>query len=117
MTSTEVFDQLHASVAAIKNQNQMHVRRGGLGQPGEQVPIVLTALRNNVGFTRADPANKASTLMQLRFRFFLGDGERQWALVLQKARSQLDIDVRVGFDGSGSKNSWSGEPCRRCTTC
>ena len=85
MTSIEVFDRLHASIAAIKNQNQMHVRRGGLGQPSEQVPFVLTALRNNVGFTRADPANKGSTLMQLRFRFFLGDEERQWALVLQKA--------------------------------
>jgi hypothetical protein len=46
----------------------------------------LTALRNNVGFTRAEPAKETRTVMDFRFRFFLGDFERQGPLVLQKTQ-------------------------------
>jgi hypothetical protein len=62
---------------------------GNISHSAANTPVIcirclLTALRNNVGFTRADPAKKASTLMHPRYRFLLGDLERQRPLVLQK---------------------------------
>src|SRR5207249_11119989 len=37
LTAIQIFDQLHAGIATVKDQQQTHVRWGGLRQPGEQV--------------------------------------------------------------------------------
>ena len=67
MTAIQIFDQLHAGIATVKDQQQTRVRWGGFGQPGEQVAFDGVLRRRSQrfpGIFKIDPGYGDGTTFQ-----------------------------------------------------